>query len=205
MFSTISELPAPISEFSVALAPLPNTGTSQIWRFWPGSEPVPGVLDKTDIIRWVAAPIGTIFLNLLFMLVVPLLFSALVLGIGGLGDLRSLGRIGLKTLAYTVVVSAIAVFLGVLLVNVMRPGEGVSEADRAELMRGLSERAGSVTGAAAPKAGIDLLLGIVPRNPIAAMASASTSSPTRPRPRSGSRSARRTIVSRSASVRRSRT
>ena len=48
------------------------------------------------------------------MLVVPLIFSALVLGVAGLGDLRSLGRIGLKTLAYTVVVSAIAVLLGVV-------------------------------------------------------------------------------------------
>src|SRR5262245_21383555 len=141
------------------------------WLIWPGTEPVPGTLDKTDLIRWVAAPVGTIFLNLLFMLVVPLLFSALVLGIGGLGDLRALGRVGLKTLAYTVTVSAIAVLLGVFLVDALRPGEGVPEADRAQLLSGLQERAGQVTGAAtAPKAGLDLLTGIVPRNPIAAMA-----------------------------------
>ncbi|HEX5009275.1 MAG TPA: dicarboxylate/amino acid:cation symporter [Planctomycetota bacterium] len=141
------------------------------WLIWPGTEPVPGALDKTDLIRWVAAPVGTIFLNLLFMLVVPLLFSALVLGIGGLGDLRSLGRVGLKTLAYTVTVSAIAVLLGVFLVDALRPGEGVPEADRAQLLSGLQERAGTVVGAAvAPRAGLDLLTGIVPRNPIAAMA-----------------------------------
>jgi Na+/H+-dicarboxylate symporter len=140
------------------------------WQIWPDPDPLPGVLDKTDLVRWVAGPIGTIFLNLLFMLVVPLLFSALVLGIGGLGDLRSLGRVGLKTLAYTVIVSSIAVLLGVFLVDWLRPGEGVSEADRVELMRGLAERAGPAT-AAPPKAGLDLLINIVPRNPLAAMAS----------------------------------
>src|SRR5262249_41232619 len=86
-------------------------------------------------------------------------------------DLRALGRVGLKTLAYTVSVSAIAVLLGVLLVNALRPGEGVPEADRAQLLSGLQERAGQVAGAAAaPKAGLDLLTGIVPRNPIAPMA-----------------------------------
>ena len=56
------------------------------------------------IIRYVAQPIGQIFLRLLFMLVVPLIVSGLSLGVAGLGDLRSLGRIGLKTLAYTVLV-----------------------------------------------------------------------------------------------------
>ena len=68
-------------------------------------------------IRYVTQPVGQIFLRLLFMLVIPLIVSALALGVAGLGDLRSLGRIGLKTLAYTVVVSAIAVLLGVVLVN----------------------------------------------------------------------------------------
>ena len=58
-------------------------------------------------------PIGKIFLRLLFMLVLPLVISSLALGIAGLGDLRSLGRIGLKTFVYTVVVSTIAVAIGV--------------------------------------------------------------------------------------------
>ena len=65
-------------------------------------------------LTYVTQPIGKVFLRLLFMLVVPLIFSALVLGVTGLGDLRSLGRIGLKTLAYTVVVSTIAVLLGLV-------------------------------------------------------------------------------------------
>ena len=58
---------------------------------------------------YVTEPIGQIFLRLLFMLVIPLLFSALVVGISEMGEIRSLKRVGLRTLAYTVVVSAIAV------------------------------------------------------------------------------------------------
>ena len=66
-------------------------------------------------------PLGRIFLRLLFMLVLPLIVSALALGVAELRDLRQLGRIGLRLLAYTVVVSGIAVLLGVALVFVF-PG-----------------------------------------------------------------------------------
>jgi DAACS family dicarboxylate/amino acid:cation (Na+ or H+) symporter len=66
---------------------------------------------------WVTQPAATLFLRLIFMLVIPLLFSALVVGVAEMGDVRSLGRIGWRTLAYTVVVSAIAVVLGLVLVN----------------------------------------------------------------------------------------
>ncbi|MGA9522102.1 MAG: dicarboxylate/amino acid:cation symporter [Myxococcaceae bacterium] len=72
----------------------------------------------------VAGPLGQIWLRLLFMIVVPMLFSAVVVGISGL-ELRRLGRIGVKTLAYTVVVSGIAVLIGMTLVNVVRPGDGL--------------------------------------------------------------------------------
>ena len=56
---------------------------------------------------YVTVPIGQIFLRLLFMLVIPLLFSALVVGISEMGEVRSLKRVGLRTLAYTVVVWAL--------------------------------------------------------------------------------------------------
>ncbi len=122
-------------------------------------------------IKNVTQPAGQIFLRLLFMLVVPLIFSALALGVAGLGDLKHLGRIGLKTLAYTVCVSAIAVAIGVTLVNALRPGAGMSEAARARLTAGAADRAATVaSSAAAPKTGIDLLVQIVPDNPIRAAA-----------------------------------
>jgi DAACS family dicarboxylate/amino acid:cation (Na+ or H+) symporter len=116
----------------------------------------------------VSQPVGKVFLRLLFMLVVPLIFSALVLGITGLGDLKSLGRIGLKTLAYTVVVSSIAVLLGLVLVNVLKPGEGLSDETRARMMAGAAERSAVLAKASAPKSGIDLVTEIVPANPLKA-------------------------------------
>jgi DAACS family dicarboxylate/amino acid:cation (Na+ or H+) symporter len=116
--------------------------------------------------RYVTQPIGQIFLRLLFMLVLPLIFSALVLGVAGLGDLRSLGRIGLKTLAYTVTVSAIAVFIGIFLVNTLRPGSGMSDELRARLTEGAAGRAAGLASASPPKTGLDFLVQIVPDNPI---------------------------------------
>ena len=119
-------------------------------------------------LRYVTAPVGQIFLRLLFMLVIPLIFSALALGVAGLGDLRSLGRIGLKTLAYTVVVSAIAVLLGVSLVNLLQPGDGMSPELRQQVEASVAKRRRRRHAAAAPKTGIDLLVQIVPDNPIRA-------------------------------------
>ena len=121
-------------------------------------------------IRWAAQPAGTIFLRLLVMLVVPLIFSALALGVAGLGDLRRLGRVGLGTLAYTVVVSAVAVLLGVLLVNTLRPGEGVPETTRARLLEGAAARSAGITPAAAPETFVDFIVQIVPANPVRAAA-----------------------------------
>lgn len=121
-------------------------------------------------VRYVTQPAGQIFLRLLFMLVLPLLFSALVLGVVGLGDLHRLGRIGAKTLAYTVVVSSIAVLIGIVLVNVMRPGEGLSEATRMRLLDGAAERAAAFTTGKPPATGLDLLMQMVPNNPVRAAA-----------------------------------
>jgi DAACS family dicarboxylate/amino acid:cation (Na+ or H+) symporter len=125
-------------------------------------------LDAT--VRYVSAPLGQVFLRLLFMLVMPLVFSALVLGVAELGDLRSLGRVGLRTLVVTFVLSSIAVLLGITLVNVLRPGEGMSAAARERLLEGAAERASALTQAAAPKTGIDLLIQIIPDNPVRAAA-----------------------------------
>jgi Na+/H+-dicarboxylate symporter len=119
-------------------------------------------------VRNVTEPAGKIFLRLLFMLVIPLIVSALALGVAGLGDLRRLGRIGLKTLAYTVAVSAIAVLIGVGMVNLFKPGAGLSPALKARL----SAQA-SAAPAAAPAAGAigsDFIVNLVPSNIVKAMA-----------------------------------
>src|SRR5687767_3347656 len=79
------------------------------------------------VTTYVTGPIGQIFLRLLFMLVIPLLFSALVVGIAEMGDIRSLKRVGLKTLVFTVAVSAIAVMIALTTVNLVEPGAGVDQ------------------------------------------------------------------------------
>src|SRR5215213_6746045 len=73
----------------------------------------------------VANPIGQLFLRLLLLLVVPLVFSSLVIGVAGLGDLRRIGRIGVKSLVYTLIVSAISVVIGLTLANTIKPGKRI--------------------------------------------------------------------------------
>ncbi|HEX6201576.1 MAG TPA: dicarboxylate/amino acid:cation symporter [Thermoanaerobaculia bacterium] len=121
-------------------------------------------------LTWVAQPIGQVFLRLLFMLVVPLVVSALILGVAGLGDLKSLARVGWRTLVLTVLVSLIAVALGVGLVELIGPGRGMPPELVARLSEGAAERAAVVVGGAAPKTGLELLVGLVPSNPVRAAA-----------------------------------
>jgi len=123
------------------------------------------------LMQWVTQPVGKIFLRLLFMLVIPLLFSALVVGIAEMGDLRSLGRVGWKTLAFTVCVSSIAVAIGISLVNLFKPGAGVDPAVAQQLLADASENAQKIVASSAMQgSGIDLLLNIVPTNVIRAAA-----------------------------------
>jgi DAACS family dicarboxylate/amino acid:cation (Na+ or H+) symporter len=119
-------------------------------------------------VKSVTEPAGKIFLRLLFVLVIPLIVSALALGVSGLGDLRSLGRIGLKTFAYTIVVSTIAVLIGVTLVNVVRPGAGLSPELKERLLAQAS--AAPAPAASAGATGVDFVVGLVPNNIIKAMA-----------------------------------
>ncbi|MDQ3057576.1 MAG: dicarboxylate/amino acid:cation symporter [Pseudomonadota bacterium] len=122
--------------------------------------------------KYVTQPFAKLFLALIFMLIVPLLFSALVVGVSEMGDIRSLGRIGWRTLAYTVVLSGIAVLIGLVLVNLFKPGAGVDPALSQQLLAEGSERAQAIVkdSATQPK-GIDMLLSIVPENVIGAASS----------------------------------
>src|SRR3990170_4615851 len=71
------------------------------------------------ITTYVTGPVGQIFLRLLFMLVIPLLFSALVVGIAEMRDIRSLKRVGLKTLVFTVLVTALGVLIALTVTNLL--------------------------------------------------------------------------------------
>ncbi|MBM3324885.1 MAG: dicarboxylate/amino acid:cation symporter [Calditrichaeota bacterium] len=120
-------------------------------------------------IKNVIAPFGQIFLRLIFMAVLPLIFSALALGVAELGDIRRLGRIGLKTFLYTVIVTSISVLIGISLVNAVKPGVGLSEDDRVALMSTImTPRAqAAVERAAEAKSLVQTLLDLIPKNPLA--------------------------------------
>ena len=124
------------------------------------------------VTTYVTQPIGQIFLRLLFMLVIPLLFSALVVGISEMGEIRSLKRVGLRTLAYTVIVSSIAVAVSLAAVNILQPGAGVDRAVASEMLAEQADRAGAIvrTGTEQPS-GIDAFVSIIPQNLVEVMGS----------------------------------
>src|SRR5687768_1893472 len=103
-------------------------------------------------IRNIAQPIGSLFLNLLLLIVVPLVFSSLVVGVAGIGDIRKLGRIGVKSFGYCLVISAISVVIGLTLANTIRPGERVSPDVAAQLKEKYSSGAAAQTEAQAKAA-----------------------------------------------------
>ena len=122
------------------------------------------------LIDYVTKPFGQIFLNLLFMLVVPLIFSALVLGVAELGDIAALGRLGWKTLIYTAVVTAAAVGIGLLCVNLLQPGLHMDPALVQKTMSGNVLKAGEIVSKGNELRLMDLLVNIVPHNIVGAMA-----------------------------------
>ena len=129
----------------------------------------------TAWVQWlttnVTGPLGQIFLRLLFMLVLPLLFSALVVGVAEMGDLKVLGRAGIKSLLFTVFVSAIAVLIGLVMVNVFRPGDGVDPVMAKQLLeQGKAGAAGIVETAKAGSSAGDFFLDLIPTNVFAAAA-----------------------------------
>jgi Na+/H+-dicarboxylate symporter len=71
-------------------------------------------------------PLGNLFLSLLFMVVVPIVFSSLFLGVAGLGSVQKLGSLGGRTLLWFLGTTALAVLLGIVLVRVIEPGKAVS-------------------------------------------------------------------------------
>ncbi len=76
--------------------------------------------DYVGYISW----IGTIFLSLLKMIIIPLVFSSIVSGVGGIGSTESMGRLGFKTITFYLTTSLLAIVLGLLLVNLIDPGTG---------------------------------------------------------------------------------
>jgi len=142
---------------------------------------VNGVFGPQDLrIAWVikniTEPIGQIFLRLLLMTVIPLVFSSLVVGVAGIGDIRKLGRIGIKCFAYTVIISAISVVIGITAVNLVKPGKRVDPTTAAALENKYATQATTqlenvkkITSKDSPF--MTVVKTLIPSNPIAAIAS----------------------------------
>ncbi|KRG64674.1 sodium:dicarboxylate symporter [Stenotrophomonas humi] len=125
----------------------------------------PGAPWVHAVTTYLTTPVSGLFLSLIFMLIVPLIFSALVMGVSEMGDIRSLGRIGWKSLAYTIVLSGVAVLIGLVLVNLFKPGAGVDPAVAAQLLAENAERSKEiVAGVGSQPKGLEMLLSIVPNN-----------------------------------------
>jgi len=108
-------------------------------------------------------PLADIFLRLIKMILAPLIFSTLVIGIAGTGDLKAVGRIGLKAIVWFELATTIALVIGLVMVNLIRPGAGVA------LPAG-ADTASLTTMARSQQGGWDILLHMVPASVVDAMA-----------------------------------
>lgn len=127
-----------------------------------------GTAALTSFVRNVADPVGQVFLRMLFMVVVPLVFTSLVLGVSGLGDFKKVSRIGGKALLTFVLTTTAAVVVGLTFANVFEPGAGIDPRVRAELLETYAPLASDRLDAGAGGFGVDTFVRIVPRNPVAA-------------------------------------
>jgi Na+/H+-dicarboxylate symporter len=122
------------------------------------------------VVTYVTNPLGQVFLRLLFMLVIPLLVSALVVGIADMGEIRALKKVGVRTLLYTVVVSSIAVGISIAVTNLIQPGAGVDPVQaRALLAEGSEGAQGILERSSEAKTGVDAVIGLIPSNVVSAM------------------------------------
>jgi DAACS family dicarboxylate/amino acid:cation (Na+ or H+) symporter len=116
----------------------------------------------TDWVFTVITTLGTIFIRLLRMVIVPLIFSSIVSGVSSVTDGKSIGRLGAKTFAYFFVSSLLAIFVGMIVVNVFQPGVG------ANLPVGEDFDPSTIV---TPKGPGEILIDMIPLNPMDAMSS----------------------------------
>ncbi len=122
----------------------------------------------------VIKPIGDLFLRLIRMVVVPLVFSSLLVGTAMLGDPKKLGRIGGKTIGYYLCTTAIAITLGLVIANIVQPGSRLDPATQQQLMADFAaEASGSELQMRERPSVTDTLLEIVPTNPMESLAQGS--------------------------------
>ncbi len=152
----------------IVIGMLTGTATGFAARlFFAGS---PGLAWFNDNVAYF---LGQLFLRLIFMVVVPLVASSLVLGVVELGDVRKLGRIGMRSLLWTGLLSAISVGIGIGLVELVRPGEMVKAEVRDELRaKMIPDSKKLIENALGARKPVDAVLGLIPKNPLQAAVNA---------------------------------
>jgi len=118
-----------------------------------GNDEAKRVLDVA--IDSVAHPIGQVFLRLLFVVVMPLVFASIAVGVTGLGDLKRLGSMGARTLLFFVATSALSAFIGITALHLVQPGVGFDQATVAELQ---AKFASDAAGIASKRSDADMTL-----------------------------------------------
>ncbi|MBF0316100.1 MAG: dicarboxylate/amino acid:cation symporter [Oligoflexia bacterium] len=123
------------------------------------------------IIKYFTGPIGQIFLNMLFMTVIPLVFASIAVGVMQIGKQNKLGRIGTKTFLCFLVLTAIGTSLGILLVQIFKPGVGIDPVLQSELISSYSNTLSTKMETFTSKGGfgIHTFTNIIPRNLFTAM------------------------------------
>jgi len=121
----------------------------------------------------VIKPVGDAFIKLITMIVVPLVFASILVGVASLGDLAKLGRIGAKTVAYYLVTTSIAITLGLTLANLAKPGSRLDPQVKDDLLTDFAGAAEvSIERATEKPSVVETLLDIIPTNPIGSLAEA---------------------------------
>jgi Na+/H+-dicarboxylate symporter len=133
-----------------------------------------GVAAKTYDLAWllraihVVEPVGTAFIRLMTMIVLPLVVSTLLTGTASLGDVRQVGKVGARTLGFAIVATAVATVVGLLAFAVLRPGSGLDPAMRDALAAPFATQAQNA--ASSQTSLVQTLVEIIPRNPFRALA-----------------------------------
>jgi len=118
-------------------------------------------------------PVGDIFIRLIRMIVVPLVFASLLVGTASLGDIRKLGRIGIKTIGYYLCTTAIAITIGLVIGNIVQPGSTLDETTKNRLLDTYKNQAVERIEIAKKKPSVvETLIKIVPANPVESLAEA---------------------------------
>jgi len=128
-----------------------------------------GQCGLSDFVLGYVKPLGSAFIKLISMVVIPLVFASLLVGTSSLNDIRKLGRIGVKTVVYYLCTTVIAICIGLLLANTLMPGAGLSEQARTKLIQSRTEESVTPIDTDLKKPTIiEILLNIIPTNPIKA-------------------------------------